>query len=946
MVDPLARSSSSLPSGTVTFLMTDIEGSSLLYERDEEGARLTVARHNELLTAGIEGRGGAVIRPRAEGDSIFAVFARAGDAVTAAFEIQLALCGEIWPTGTPLRVRMALYTGEAELRDNDYFGAVVNRCARLRDAAHGGQVLLADSTATLVRGALPPGVELRDLGEHRFRNIVQAERVYQLVHPDLPSDFPPIRSLKTSNTNLPSQLTSFVGRERELAEVKQQLENSRLLSLIGTGGAGKTRLALQAGADLLETFPDGVWLAELAALSDPDLVPSTVVAALGLRDVPGCAPMETLVEHLQERAPLLLLDNCEHVVVVCARLVEGLLRACPRLRVLVTSREPLGIAGEIAWRVPSLALPDLPARSASWDGAAVRLPGAAVLCGYESVRLFVDRAQAVQPGFPVTDQTAQTVAQICHRLDGIPLALELAAARVKVLTIDQIATRLDDRFRLLTGGARTALRRQQTLRAAIDWSYDLLTDAERSVLRRLSVFAGGWTLEAAEAVCPAGDVEAYEILDLLSQLVDKSLVLVTESTAGEARYRLLETVRQYAQERLAEAGETPTIQARYLDWLVDLAERAEPELRGPLQVAWMDRLEIEQDNTRAVLSWSLAHPEHVEATLRLVGALYRFWQVRHIAEGLNWLVHALEAASISGQTSLPTLQAPYAKGAIGAGVLARDLGDLQTARRWIEESLAVRRALGDWWGIGQVLNNLVSIELIEGSYEAAHTASNESVAIWRELGDPWGLSRALGGLGELLMVQGDVSAAIRALDESLTLARGINDVQLMSWQRHHLARLLLRSGDYERAEELLLESEALQREMRDQYALGRVLADLGMLATRRGDHERAAQRLRESVDLFSKLGNLGGLGHALWRLAELEAVQGRPGRAARLFGSAMALRDGAAADISLMHPDAVDVEAQVRAALGEQTFAAAWEEGKAQSPEQAVAFALAESGEG
>ncbi|HZO31940.1 MAG TPA: tetratricopeptide repeat protein [Chloroflexota bacterium] len=924
----------------MTFLMTDIEGSSLLYEQDELAARLTVARHNELMTGGIERRDGAVIRPRAEGDSIFAVFARVTDAVTAALEIQQALHQERWPTGTPLRVRMALYTGEAELRNDDYFGAVVNRCARMRDAAHGGQVLLASITAEMARGALPAAVDLRDLGEHRFRNIAQPERVFQLLHPDLPSEFPPIRSLKTFSTNLPSQLTSFVGRERELAEVKQHLEESRLLSLIGTGGAGKTRLALQAASDLLETFPDGVWLVELAALSDPDLVPSAVVAALGLSQAPSRPAIELLVEHLQARAPLLVLDNCEHLIAACARLAERLLRTCPRLRILVTSREPLGIAGEIAFRVPSLALPELPPRSVGSGGLAGRLPGAAVLCEYESVRLFVDRAQAVQPGFPVTDQSAQAIAKICQRLDGIPLALELAAARVKVLTIDQIATRLDDRFRLLTGGARTALRRQQTLRAAIDWSYDLLGEAERAVLRRLAVFAGGWTLEAAEAVCPAEDVDVYEVLDLLSQLVDKSLVLVIESSAGESRYRLLETVRQYAHERLAEAGETATDQQRHLDWLVALAERAETELRGPRQVEWMDRLEAEQDNVRAALTWGLTQPAHTESTLRLVGALYRFWQVRHIAEGLGWLTQALDAVSSSGQVELSAVQAPCAKAAIGAGVLARDLGELQTARCWMERSLAVRRALGDRWGIGQVLNNLATIETIERNYEAARTTVEESVAIWRELGDPWGLARALGNLGELLMVEGDVGAATATLDECLTLARSINDVQLLSWQRHHLAGLLMQSGKYRRAEELLLESEALQREMHDQYALGRVLSDLGLLATRRGDYTQAAHRLRESVELFSTLGNLSGLAQALWRLAELEAVEGRADRAARLLGAATALQDRAGADTALTQPDADDVQARIQAMLGERAYLAARLEGQAMTSDQAVAFAL------
>ena len=436
------------------------------------------------------------------------------------------------------------------------------------------------------------------------------------------------------------------------------------------------------------------------------------------------------------------------------------------------------------------------------------------------------------------------------------------------------------------------------------------------------------------------------MLDLLSRLVDKSLVLADGGAEGEARYRLLETVRQYAQERLAEAGEAAASGSATATgswaWPSGPSRSCAGRTRWPGWSGWRPST----TTCAPALAWSVAQPEHVEATLRLVGALYRFWQVRHIGEGLGWLTQALEATTSRGQIDLPMLQAPYAKAAIGAGVLGRDLGDLQTARRWMEQSLAIRRTLGDRWGIGQVLNNLATIETIERNYEAARTVTEESVAIWREVGDPWGLSRALGNLGEVLMVEGDVAAATAALDECLTLARAINDVQLMSWQRHHLAGLLLQSAEYGRAEELLLESETLQREMGDRYALGRVLADLGMLATRRGDHERAARLLQESIDLFSALGNLGGVGQVLWRLAEDEAVQGRADRAARLLGAATALRERAGADAPLIPTDAVDVLARVQADLGEQASTAAQREGRMMTVEQAVAFALEGAGDG
>ncbi len=950
MVDRPAGSAASLPSGTVTFLMTDIVGSSLLYEHDEVGARRAVERHNVLLTEGIEGRGGAVIRPRNEGDSIFAVFPRAGDAVTAAVEIQQALAREPWPAGLEVRVRMALYTGEAELRDGDYFGAAVNRCARMRDAAHGGQVLICAATAELSRAALPAGAELRDLGDHRFRNIAQPLRVLQIIHPGLPSELPPIRSLAAFATNLPSQLTSFVGRRRELHEVKQRLEESRLVSLIGAGGAGKTRLALQAASQLLEAFGDGVWLVELAATGDPGLVPRAVAAALGLREGSDRDPTDLLIEHLQGRAPLLVLDNCEHLVQACAELSDALLRACPRLRILATSREPLGVAGEVALRVPSLALPELTGAQAGGHGGPFPGPGgfpsAAALREYESVQLFLDRALAVQPRFPVTDQAAQTVAQVCQRLDGIPLALELAAARVKVLTIEQIAVRLDDRFHLLTGGARTALPRQQTLRATIDWSYELLAEAERAVLRCLSVFVGGWTLEAAEAICPDEEIEAYEVLDLLALLVDKSLVLVAESSEDEARYRLLETVRQYARERLDAAGEAATLQGRHLGWLVDLAERAEPELRGPHLVTWMDRLEREHDNVRAALAWSLPRPEHAEETLRLVGALYRFWQVRHLSEGYAWLRQALDVVAGLGPDQQDVVRAHHARALTGAGVLVRDLGDNATARRLFEESLAMRRVLGDRWGIGQALNNLTHMLLTQREYEAADALARESVEIWRELGDPWGLSRALSGLAQLSYVRGEVGPAAEMLTEALALARGLHDLQGLGWMLYQFGQLEAAAGQDADAEAHFQECEAVQREIGDQHGLARVLGDLGLLALRRGEHEPAGRLLRESAAIFRALGNPNDVGQALRRLAALDAASGQPARAALLLGAAATDEAAGATFVSAVQVDLPAVEAWVRAALGEPELASHRAQGASMGRDRALALALGEAAPG
>ncbi len=479
-----------LPTGTVTFLMTDVEGSTALWERSPEQMRSALARHDTLAQEIIARHAGHLVKSRGEGDSLFAVFSGAADGIAAAAELQRTITREPWPAETPIRIRIGVNTGEADLRDDDYYGRTVNRTARLRSVAHGGQVLVSQSTAQIVQDTLPPEISLRVLGQHQLRDLERPEQVFQLLHPDLPADFPPLRSQEVFRSNLPQQITSFIGREKEMKEVKRLLKTTRLLTLTGAGGAGKTRLTLQAGADLLDGFADGVWLVELAPLADPALVPQAVASALGVREEPGRTLVQTLTDYLQPKELLLLLDNCEHLLDACAHLIQSLLRHCARLKVVATSREGLNIDGETTYRIPSMSMPD-PKEKATPES----------LSGYESVRLFEERAKAALPSFQITDQNASPVAQLCIRLDGIPLAIELAAARVKAMSVDQIAARLDDRFRLLTGGSRTALPRQQTLRAMIDWSYDLLSEKEQILLNRLSVFAGGWTLEAAEKVC-------------------------------------------------------------------------------------------------------------------------------------------------------------------------------------------------------------------------------------------------------------------------------------------------------------------------------------------------------------------------------------------------------------------------------------------------------------
>ncbi|HZO30166.1 MAG TPA: adenylate/guanylate cyclase domain-containing protein, partial [Chloroflexota bacterium] len=617
---------------TVTFLLTDVEGSTALWEQDPATMRQALIQHDALLADGVREHDGAVVKSRGEGDSIFAVFEAASAAVAAAVALQLALQSASWPTATPLKVRMALCTGEAEWRDGDYFGPVVNRCARLREAAHAGQILAAQATVEMARESLPDGVVLHGLGEHRFRGLPRPEPVYQIGHPGLPAEFPPVRSLDAHTTNLPSQLSSFVGREREIVEVRRLLSTTRLLTLTGSGGVGKTRLAQRVAEELTQAYPDGVWLVELAAVGDPALVPQAIATGVGIREQPGRDLQNTLIDVLRPRLALLLLDNCEHLVAACASVAERLLRACPGLTLLTTSREPLAVAGETLWRVPPLTVPALQDAVMGEDAMQSVLQS-------EAVRLFEERAHAAAPAFALTDQNAAAVAQICRQLDGVPLAVELAAARVRGLAPEQLAARLDDHLRLLTGGNRTALPRHQTLRALVDWSYALLSESERILFRRLSLFAGGWTLDAAEAVCSgvpstsSGQaVEAEDVLGLLFQLVDRSLVLAEEQHAtdgrqGETRYRLLETLRQYGAEKLSEAGEEADTRTSHLRWCLQLTQGAASILSGPGGAAHARRLEADHDNLRAALGWSLREDGPLSTKLvgqRLAGELWRF----------------------------------------------------------------------------------------------------------------------------------------------------------------------------------------------------------------------------------------------------------------------------------------------------------------------------------
>ena len=679
--------------------------------------------------------------------------------------------------------------------------------------------------------------------------------------------------------NLPGSLTSFVGREREKKEVERLLDASRLLTLTGTGGCGKTRLAQEVAKGLVNAYADGVYLTELASLSEATLVPQAVAEVLGVREQPGSSLTDTLAHTLSTKTLLLVLDNCEHLVEACAHLVETLLKACPGLRILATSREPLGAAGEVIWQVPPLSGPSPHLRHALEE-----------LEGYESVRLFVERARYRNPAFLLDQQNARAVAEICHKLDGIPLAIELAAARVG-LSVEQIATRLDDSLRLLTGGNRTATPRQQTLRGALDWSYELLIEPERELFNRLSVFAGGWTLEAAESVASGEGIE--DVLDLLSRLVDKSLVVAEATGDGGVRYRMLEPVRQYAQERL---GEDDALRDRHAAFFLALAEEAESKLVEPDQVAWLERLEREHDNLRAALRNSLDRG-NAELGLRVSGAIWRFWYAHgYLSEGRRWLEETLAQP---GTASAPV----RAKALRGAGALAWAQGDYARAETLFEESLILRRELGDRQGIAEAINGLASVARDRGEYARAKALFEENLAVCRELENADGIGTALINLGNVAYYHGDYPQAIPFYEESLAVYREMGERYGMAISLNNLGEVARDQGDYARAETLGKESLALFQELGDKWAIFQALIGLGRLAMARDNNERAVRLLAAAESLRETI------------------------------GSALSPVESADYDRSVT---------AVRSALGEETFAALWEEGSAMTPEEAVEYALGE----
>jgi predicted ATPase/class 3 adenylate cyclase len=809
-----------LPGGTVTFLFTDIEGSTRLLDRLGDRYPQVLETHQRLLREAFGARGGVEVTT--EGDSFFVVFPAASQAVAAAVEGQRALESQEWPNAERVRVRMGLHTGEAIFGGDNYVGVDLHRAARIAAAANGGQIVVSEPTWALVEPAAPEGVTFRDLGEHRLKDLPRPEHLHQVVAEGLQAEFPALRSMDVRPNNLPPQLTSFVGRRKQLEDVKEALAGTRLLTLTGPGGTGKTRLALQAAGELLSTLDDGAFFVPLAAINDPELVMPTVAMSLGLKEMADRPPVENVIEHLRDKDLLLVLDNFEQVVDGASE-VGQLLTATERLRVLTTSREPLGLHGEREYPVPPLGLPD-----------PRHLPGLDTLSQYEAVALFIERATAVKPDFVVTNDNAPAVAEICARLDGLPLAIELAAARVKILTPPAMLTRLEHRLQFLARGSRDVPTRQQTLRDAIAWSYDLLDGDERTLFARLSVFVGGFSLEAAEAVCnPPGEL-GLDTLDGVASLTNKSLLRQMDAGPGETRFFMLETIREYAEERRAEEPDADEVSRRHARFFLDLAERAEPELTGPDQIRWLNGLETEHDNLRAAITWAAEHGE-LDLALRMGGSLWRFWQFRgHLREAGERLEELLARPGGDPEAR--------ARALAGAGGVAYWMGDFVAARQRYEECLDIRLEMGEKPGIAEAKYDLsfahgIAPEPIR-DLDRAMELLEEALALFEELGDREGVAKSTWGLASLAYEIESWERVAELGTTSVRMFRQLDNRFGLAWALHLQGLALAVLGRPEEAGPALHEALGMFLEADDRSALSLLLGDLAIWAGSRGEVER------------------------------------------------------------------------------------------------------------
>jgi len=890
-----------------TFLFTDMEGSTEKWEQHRERMAQAVAAHDALLLDAVEKNRGRLIKTN--GDGIVAVFADPVDGIEAVVAIQLMLADPAATAGIRLAIRCGLHAGEAHRHGDDYMGTTLNRAARIMGLAHGGQVLLSQALADRLVERLPKGTALRDLGAVRLKGFVASERVHQLLHPRLREAFPALRSLEATPNNLPQQLTSFVGRAREIDDVGALLTRTRLLTLSGIGGLGKTRLALQIAGSVLDRYRDGVWFVDLAAIHDGALVASEAANVLGVREEPGRPILQTLCTHLKTRELLLILDNCEHLVQACAELAARILRATPDVQILATSREALRLPGEQTYAVMPLAVPR-------------RGQDRAELLQSTAVQLFIERARQHRPSFAVDEDNVDALAELVTRLEGIPLALELAAARLRSLALDEINARLQDRYKVLTGGGRALLERQQTLRALIDWSYDLLSRPEQVLLHRLSCFAGGCDIEAIEEVCAPEPLALEDLVDLLTSLVDKSLVMAEEADES-VRYRMLETIREYARAKLIESDETDMISLRHCDYYLAKAKQARTGMQGSEQARWVARLEADHDNLRAAITYASGGGGDPIIAVKIEVALQAFRTYRgYASEGRNNLRVLLAHPAILSQ-DLAHGHALY----VGAA-LAYAQADYREAQRMLETCLALRRGLGNEADIAATLSTLAVARLRLGDALSARSCEEEALAIFRRRGDLSGEAVALEHLGEICLYVGEDVDAQRFLAQSLVLGCELEYSEIQSDCQRLLGQLALERGQLDEARERVARSLATSRAQRN--ALGMALASwwLGKIELTNDQSVKALPYLRDAIGAFEAFGMNAETIGVIEDCAQMARSLGLPQEAARLYGAASAARERqslvrAPRLESVYHAD-LD---SLRAALSPFAFETAWREG-------------------
>jgi predicted ATPase/class 3 adenylate cyclase len=904
-----------LPTGTVTFLFTDIEGSTPLWEQHPEAMKAALATHDAILKDAVEANHGHVLQ--SAGDGLHAVFELALHGVAATLAAQRALSAYDWQEIKPaaIRVRMGLHTGEADLRDGDYYGGTLNRAARIMAAGHGGQVLLSAVTAELVRRQLSGDVSLIDLGEHHLKGLLQAEHIFQVRAPALTQAFPSLNSLTAPTHNLPTQLTSFIGRERELSETQEKLGSCRLLTLVGPGGTGKTRLSIQIGIDQLDRFKDGVWQVELAPIMDPAFIVSTIADVFQLREAQGVPLITLLSDYLRAREILLLLDNCEHLVEAAARVADQLLRACPKLKIIASTREALNVEGETVYRVPSLSVPESPSSD---------------LMRYEATRLFIERAAKAEPRFRPTAENAAAIIQICRQLDGIPLAIELAASRVKLLAPEQIAARLDDRFKLLSGGSRTALPRQQTLRALIDWSYQSLSELEQRVLRRLAVFAGGWTIDGAEAVVAEDDV-----LDGLLGLVNKSLVNVVERS-GAARYGFLETIRQYAMEKLLETDEAGETRDRHLDYVLGLPGPLEPGLFGAQSLGWLDQMEEEHGNLRAALEWAASH--NATKAVQLALRVGDFWLSRdYNAEAEAWCQTILARSD-----GLDDLASARARLCAVLAQAATFMGDHHIAGPVAAKGVALAQRAGDKTALVHMYALMGLSGMYRGEFAEARTALRAGEPLAREIGLNGELALILILSAQINHFEGgdmQQSRGYAAEAESLTMGSGaIGSNRMLGFAFARLTGLL---GDIEKARVLFQQSIDVAQKAGNLRVVYSCRSELAHILRRHGDLDEALGLYLEVLPRWKDLGHRSAVAHELECIAFILAQKDFPDRALTILGAAEALRAEAGASMTVPERAEYDqVVAGLHAQVDDIRYAQFWTGGHSMDVERAVAYAL------